>query len=370
MKLTITGQDGFIGYHLYNNIKYKRPDIEILDFKKDFFLNDTKIDQILSEVDIVIHLAGINRSDDQDFLYNQNLLLSAKIIESIKRVNFKGKLIFASSTQEDLDNDYGKAKKKSRELFFHESKENQFSFIGLIIPNVYGPFCKPNYNSFVSTFASNSTLGIKNTVIEDKKVPLIYIDNLIKEIINSIKDKSNSEKQIKEDVKVYVSEVKSLIEDFNKIYFQKGNIPKLDTNFKMNLFNTFNSFVPLNDYYPKKYNSKTDDRGLFAEVIRSNMLGQYSYSITESGEVRGNHFHTRKIERFAVIRGNALIELRKIGTAKKIKFNLDGNTPSYIDMPLWYTHNIRNVGDTPLITLFWINEFYNENDSDTFFEKV
>ncbi len=371
MKLTITGQEGFIGYHLYNTIKFKNPEIEIIDFNKDFFKNDPKIDQVIKEVDTIVHLAGLNRSENQDYLYNENLLLSKKIIESIKRVDFNGKLIFASSIQEELDNAYGRAKKDSRELFTNESKEGGFPFIGLVIPNVFGPFCKPNYNSFISTFCSNSVLGKENLVIKDNQVPLIYVDNLINEIINAIKGKNiNSKQLIKEDVSVKVSEVKNIIDDYNKVYFQDGEIPNLITSFKTNLFNTFNSFIPLNNYYPQTLDLKTDSRGDFSEVVRSNVLGQYSYSITQPGEIRGNHFHTRKIERFVVIQGSALIEIRKIGSDKKITYNLNGETPCYVDMPIWHTHNIKNVGETPLITLFWINEFYNEDDSDTFFEKV
>ncbi len=371
MKLTITGQDGFIGYHLYNTIKFQNPEIEIIDFNKDFFETDQKIDKVIKEVDVIVHLAGLNRSDNQDFLYNENLLLSNKIVESIKRVDFNGRLIFASSIQEDLNNAYGRGKKDSRELFSNESKESNFSFIGLIIPNVFGPFCKPNYNSFISTFCSNIILGKKNVLIQDNEVPLIYIDNLIKEIINVIKGKDvNSKKVINEDLSVKVSEVNNIIQNYNEVYFENGEIPTLNTSFKKHLFNTFNSFIPLENHYPKSLDLKKDSRGDFSEVIRSNILGQFSYSITQPGELRGNHFHTRKIERFVVIQGSALIEIRKIGLDKKITYNLNAGTPCYVDMPIWHTHNIKNVGETPLITLFWINEFYNEDDSDTFFEKV
>ncbi len=370
MKLVITGQLGFIGFHLYNSIKFKRPDIEVLDFNKNCFSSASKIDSIFKKVDIIIHLAGINRSDDQDFLYNKNLLLSNKIVESIKRVKFKGKLIFASSSQEKLDNAYGRAKKESRELFFNQSIDNRFSFIGLIIPNVFGPFCKPNYNSFISTFSNNLILGVENEIIKDNSVPLIYIDNLISEIIDSIDEESNAKKIISEDIKVNVTEVKDILEDYHNIYYKKGEIPNLNSKFKINLFNTFNHFIQVGDYYPRKYNTISDSRGIFTEVIRSDTRGQYSYSITQPGEVRGNHFHTRKIERFAVISGHAEIKLRKVGDEKITKFIFDGSSPSYIDMPVWYTHNIINIGETPLITLFWINEFYDENDSDTFFEKV
>ncbi len=370
MKLVITGQNGFIGSHLYNTIKFQNTDIEILDFKNNYFENESKIDQIIAKADIIVHLAGVNRSDDQDFLYNQNIILTDKLIESITRVSFKGKLIFASSIQEELGNAYGRAKKQSRESFHQESKKLGFAFIGLIIPNVFGSFCKPHYNSFISTFCSNSILGQENKIIEDQKVQLIYIDNLIKEIMNSINYESTAKKIIDEDIIASVSEVKKIIENYNHIYYKMGEIPSFNSEFKINLFNTFNSFINIENYFPRKYNVVDDSRGSFAEIIRANNLGQYSYSKTLSGETRGNHFHTRKIERFAVISGNALIELRKIGTSKKYSFEIDGDSPSYIDMPIWHTHNIKNVGKTPLITLFWINEFYNQHDSDTFFEKV
>ena len=370
MKLAITGQNGFIGSHLYNTIKFQYPDLKIIDFENTFFEDEIKIDEVLSNVDSIVHLAGLNRSEDQDYLYNENLLLSNKIIESIKRIGFKGKLIFASSIQEKLDNAYGKVKKISRESFYNESEKLGFSFTGLIIPNVFGPFCKPNYNSFISTFCNNLIQGKENMVIQDKKVPLIYIDSLIKEIIHSMKEKPNFKKVIKEDIIMQVGAVKEIIDEYNEIYLKNGQIPNLNSDFKTNLFNTFISFIPYEDYFPKKYKIVIDSRGLFSEVIKANTLGQYSYSITQPGEVRGDHFHTRKIERFAVIHGNALIKLRKIGSEKKIEYNLDGDNPSYVDMPLWYTHNIKNIGKTPLITLFWINELYNEDDSDTFFEKV
>ena len=370
MKLVITGQNGFIGYHLYNSIKYKNTRIELLDFDKEFFNNNEDLDKVFSNVDVIIHLAGLNRLDDQNTLYATNKNLSCKIVESIKRVNFKGKLIFASSIQEELQNAYGKAKKESRELFHVESKKNGFSFTGLIIPNVYGPFCKPNYNSFISTFCCNSISDKENLIIKDTKVPLIYIDNLVKKILDSIEEESSSHIQIQEDIEVRVNEVKNIIEDFRKTYLKNGIIPLLDTTFKANLFKTFNSFLTLEDFFPKKLLAKKDSRGLFSEVVRSNIQGQYSYSLTEPGETRGNHFHTRKIERFIVISGTALIELRKIGSTKKIIFELNGEEPSYIDMPIWFTHNIKNNGKTPLITLFWINEFFSEDNSDTYFEKV
>tara|TARA_X000000368_G_C23032524_1_gene713208 strand:+ start:501 stop:1613 length:1113 start_codon:yes stop_codon:yes gene_type:complete len=370
LKIIITGQNGFIGSHLYNNLSYRFNDVELVEFEKSLFNNQEKLDNLIRTSDIIIHLAGINRHKDQDFLFNQNILLSNHIISSIERTNFKGKVIFASSIQESVDNAYGKSKKKSRELFMLAANQNNFSFDGLIIPNVFGPFCKPNYNSFIATFCNNIVNGEKIFIKEDKEIQLIYIDNLITEIMNCINTDKGLKKTIKEDLTISVSEVKDIIESFYELYYKKGIVPKLDSNFKLNLFHTFVSYIKFDSFYPKQYKLVSDPRGSFAEVMRSNILGQYSYSVTLPGEIRGNHFHTRKFERFSVISGSGVIEIRKIDSEKKYIYKLNGKTPSYVDMPIWYTHNIKNTGDIPLITLFWINEFYDEADSDTFFEKV
>ena len=150
---------------------------------------------------------------------------------------------------------------------------------------------------------------------------------------------------------------------------ENGIFPNLEDPFEKALFNTFRCYVP-ESHYPVKYTKHTDNRGSFVEIARTQTSGQFSYSTTVPGITRGNHFHTRKAERFAVISGKALIQLRKIGTDEVIDYYLDGNEPAYVDMPIWYTHNIKNIGDEELITLFWINEPYNPEDADTYFEDV
>tara|TARA_B100000575_G_scaffold46581_1_gene33727 strand:- start:13442 stop:14554 length:1113 start_codon:yes stop_codon:yes gene_type:complete len=370
LRIIITGQEGFIGYHLYNSLKYRFPELKLLDFKRSFFKDENLIDKAFNKSDIIIHLAGVNRSQDQDYLFSENISLGQKIIKSLKRINFQGKLIFASSTQEELSNHYGKAKKTIREFFFSESVNCGFDFIGLIIPNVYGPFCRPNYNSFISTFSKNLIDGIKNSIIEDKQIPLIYVGNLINKIISSFNSESNPKKIIKEDTNIKVSEVNKILEDYNQNYFINGIIPDLNTQFKKNLFLTYISYIPLETYFPKNLQIFSDKRGLFGEVIRSEVSGQTSFSVTHPNQLRGDHFHTKKIERFTVISGEATIEIRKVGTNSKKTFKLNGNEPSYIDMFPWYSHNIKNTGSAPLITLFWINEFFNQNEPDTYIEKV
>ena len=149
-----------------------------------------------------------------------------------------------------------------------------------------------------------------------------------------------------------------------------GIIPELKNTFEINLFNTFRSFIDHGTYFPRAYTLNTDKRGSFVELIRLNTGGQISFSTTVPGVTRGNHFHTRKIERFSVISGKAKIQLRKIDSDKVISLIIDGDRPAYVDMPVWYTHNITNIGSSDLMTVFWINEFYDPNDSDTFFIEV
>jgi UDP-2-acetamido-2,6-beta-L-arabino-hexul-4-ose reductase len=147
-------------------------------------------------------------------------------------------------------------------------------------------------------------------------------------------------------------------------------MPALNTPFKKNLFNTFLCYIDHESFFPFHLKLNTDGRGSFVETVKLNSGGQVSFSTTVPGITRGNHFHTRKAERFAVIKGKARIEIRKIGTDKVFSFNLDGNQPSFVDMPVWFTHNITNIGDEDLYTIFWINEHYNPEDGDTYFEKV
>lgn len=370
MKIAITGQDGFIGYHLYNTIKYRHPTFKLINFKKPYFQDQNKIDKIISKVDVIIHLAGVNRDIIEESILKKNLFLTEELIKSISRTNFSGKLIFASSIQQKDDNAYGVSKRKSVENFFKASSKYGFTFINLVIPNVFGPFCKPNYNSFIATFCYNSLHKIKNIIKKNKDVPLIFIDNLVDQIIQKIKVDSTDEFKVIEDINIKVKEVKNIIDDFNQVYIKNGNIPDLNNSFKINLFNTFHSYIEPEKFFPRKLRLINDDRGSFAEILKSSSKGQVSFSVTEPGQIRGNHFHTRKIERFLVLEGEAEINIKKIGSNKRFTFNISGKTPCYVDMQVWYTHNIKNIGDKNLITLFWINEFYNENDSDTFFEKV
>jgi UDP-2-acetamido-2,6-beta-L-arabino-hexul-4-ose reductase len=245
------------------------------------------------------------------------------------------------------------------------------------MPNIYGPFSKPNHNSFIATFCYKLSRGENPEIIINNTVSLKYISSLCDFIINDIKNhfKSNSiiikEEKIQPDFTLDVKKILTILELFKTQYFDNGIIPNLSNTIEVSLFNTFTSFIDIQNYFPFLLKQNCDLRGSFVEVLKfDTSKGQFSFSTTKPGITRGNHFHTRKFERFIVIKGKAKVQLRRIGTDKIFSFVLDGNNPSYIDIPVWYTHNITNLGKTDLYTLFWINEWFNHNDSDTYFEDV
>ena len=371
MNIGITGQNGFIGYHLSQTIKYKLSHYNLISFNRSFFDDANALNKFVQSCDVIIHLAGINRAENDKLVYNSNIKINKILNESLLNSGFSGHLIFASSFQEENNSGYGESKKESR--IFLEETINKLggNFTGILIPNVFGPFCKPNYNSFIATFCDIILKDNKPEIIDNNNVKLIYIDDLISEIIQIIiNGKGLNKKYIESKIELKVTEVFDILEMYKDLYVYKNSIPLLDSSFKLKLFNTFRSYINLNNNYPKMLKKSNDHRGIFTELIRSEIGGQYSFSTTLPGKTRGNHFHTRKIERFMVLDGEAKISLRKIGSDKVFSFTLNGNKPSYIDMPVWFTHNITNIGDAPLITSFWINEPYNEDDADTYFENV
>jgi UDP-2-acetamido-2,6-beta-L-arabino-hexul-4-ose reductase len=370
-RVGITGQKGFVGTHLFNalglfNQKYSR-----ISFDKDFFNDDNLLDEFVKECDVIVHLAGMNRHNDPEVIQETNLVLAEKLVAAIKRTNSKPQIIFSSSSQEEKENPYGRSKRQARLILESGVEEVGCIFTGLIIPNVFGPFGRPYYNSVIATFCHQLNHGETPKIEVDAELNLLYVDELVQQIIQIIDNQVNSAAlKVSHSTSIRVSGILALLMRFKENYLDHGKLPVLNSIFELNLFNTFRSFIDLKNFYPVKYQQHTDDRGCFTELMRSDIGGQFSFSTTKSGITRGNHFHTRKIERFSVIKGKALIQLRRLGTSDVYNFYLDGNEPSYVDMPIWYTHNIKNIGEEILYTNFWINEPFDSADPDTYFEIV
>lgn len=371
IRIGITGQNGFVGSHLKMTLGLFPNEFESVPFEKNFFEDTSLLDNFVSGCDVIVHLAGMNRHEDAQVIFNANVALAQQLVDSLERTGCTPQLIMSSSTQEEADNLYGKSKKIARELLLQWAEKHQAVFNGLIIPNVFGPFGKPFYNSVVATFCHQITKGESPTIHVDGDLKLIYVGELVNEILHKIRTpKPDAKAVISHTAQCKVSEILAKLNHYKTTYQDKGEIPVLQSPFEYHLFNTFRGYMDIASHFPVQFVQHTDDRGSFVEIIRLGIGGQVSFSTTVPGITRGNHYHTRKIERFSVIKGKALIQLRKIGTDEVLNFYLDGNQPAYVDMPIWYTHNIKNIGEEVLYTNFWINEAYNPEDSDTYFETV
>ncbi len=371
IKVGVTGNNGFIGKHVCNNLRLLADQFELIDFKRAYFDDSNSLNDFVQSCDVIIHLAGINRHDDIQFLHDTNVSITEKLLGACNSVQAKPKIIFSSSSQQKQDNLYGKSKKTSADLISHWSVSNASASTILIIPNVFGPFGEPYYNSVISTFCYELVNGKNPTIQIDNVVKFIYVDELVDIIIEEVMNLSSSNLlEVSSTYECLVSEILSTLELFKETYFNKNSIPNLSNTFQLNLFNTFRSYINHKSFFPVMLNQHEDERGAFVEIVRLGTGGQVSFSTTHPSVVRGNHFHKRKIERFAVIKGKALIQLRKYNDEEVLEFHLDGATPSFVDMPVWYSHNIKNVGDETLYTIFWINEPYNAANPDTYFEEV
>ncbi|MDZ7721956.1 MAG: NAD-dependent epimerase/dehydratase family protein [candidate division KSB1 bacterium] len=369
IKIGITGQSGFMGTHLYNFLGLQQ-NVERIPFKDEYFNKSPRLCEFVEKCDVIVHLAAMNRHHDQNILHDTNVALVQELIQALEKTERKPHVLFSSSTQESRDNPYGRSKRKGRELLINWSKKHAAPFTGLVIPNVFGPFGEPFYNSVISTFSHQIVQNLDPRIETDAELNLIYINDLMSEIWRVIRDRVTvSEHGIQEIARANVSQILEKLQWFRKTYVNDKIIPDVSDYFDLCLFNTFRSYLPV-DFFPSDFNVHSDDRGQFIELVKSDNSGQTSYSTTKPGITRGNHFHIRKIERFMVIQGEALMQLRRIGTDEVIVYKLTGDEPVFVDVPVWYTHNITNTGDTNLLTVFWINELFNPADPDTYYEQV
>ena len=386
IKIGITGQPGFIGTHLYNTLGLCPDKFQRIECCDEYFANPAQLKEFVSQCDVIVHLAALNRHNDPQVIFETNVDLVKKLITAMNAANVQPHVLFSSSTQEERENPYGKSKKLGRELLEKWAKESNGRFTGFVIPNVYGPFGHPYYNSVVATFCHQLTHGETPQIHIDGQMKLIYVGELVKTIIDHMTSPQSpvtnhhspvtstqspiTSYQIPHTAEIKVSDLLSLLKQYHECYFQNGIIPDLSNTFERNLFNTFICYIDHQKFYPFMLKKNTDNRGSFVEIIKLNSGGQISFSTTVPGITRGNHFHIRKAERFAVIKGKARIAIRRIGTDKILSFDLDGDNPSFVDMPVWFTHNITNIGNDELLTMFWISEHFEPADPDTYFAEV
>jgi UDP-2-acetamido-2,6-beta-L-arabino-hexul-4-ose reductase len=374
-KIGITGMVGFVGSHLRDrlnviNPQTKEKEFEVLPYDDNFYDNPAAFIDFAKKADCVVHLAGVNRHEPQ-VVYQKNIELMEKLLEFVDQSGNKPCILFSSSTQIERDNEYGRGKKRAMEMLEQWTQKNNASAVSMVVPNVFGDGGRPFYNSVVATFCHQITHGQEPKIDKDGRMTMIYINDLVEEIVRLIKSPTAGYRveYIKPRVEIQVSEILTLLNKFKEAYYGSGMVPAVKSDFERDLYNTFITYMDTADW-ERHLKLNTDNRGSFVEVFKLENGGQVSFSTTKPGITRGDHYHIRKNEKFCVVSGQASIKLRRIGTDKVIEYKVSGQNPSWVEMPIYHTHNITNIGNTELVTLFWINEHFNPNDPDTFFEKV
>lgn len=368
--IVITGGEGFIGTHLFNYLHYVSGIRNIRVLGRDSINDARKLLEDLKSAETVIHLAGVNRHKSESFLFKENRYICHQLLTALRQLEIFPRLINISSIHENSETGFGRAKKENRIDFEEYYKNCPRKLITFLTPNIFGPFCKPKYNSFVATFCAqiidNQTVDIDN----DREIDLLYIDDLSRLINFHISSQAFGSLKDFQTHKVLISEVLNKLKAFEKLYMKNGIIPKLTNDFDTNLFNTFRSYIALSNF-PRKQIKHNDERGFFAEIVRSYSEGQVSISTSLPQIERGNHFHTRKIERFQILSGTAIVELRKVNSNETLSFELNSENLEYIDIPIWFTHNLINKSRCEnLVMLFWINEHYSQKTHDTYLLNV
>ncbi len=382
MRILVTGAKGFVGMNLCAELGNIREG-------KDRSFGDLKIDEILEfdvdsdpglleeycqRADFVFNLAGVNRPKEQSEFMAGNFGFAEVLLDTLKKYKNSSPVMISSSTQAELDNPYGQSKKAGEELMFRYSQESGAKVLVYRFPNLFGKWCRPNYNSAVATFCHNIANDLPVTISNrDNRLSLVYIDDLINEMVAALKGQDHREGNycfVPEVYSVTLGEIVDLLQ-----LFKEGRktleVPDMGNLFTKKLYATYLSYLPEDQFsYPLKMN--VDERGSFTEIIRTPERGQFSVNISKPHITKGNHWHHTKCEKFIVISGKGAIRFRKIGEpeAEVIEYIVSGEKIEVVDIPAGYTHNIENLGDSDMVTLMWANEKFDPERPDTFFESV
>ena len=399
MNILITGAKGFVGKNLVENLKCvrdgkntTRPELRIDEiYEYDVESDKEQLFYYCERADFVFNLAGVNRPKDEEEFMKGNFGFASELLEALKRYKNTCPVMLSSSVQATLagrfqTSEYGKSKLAGEELFFDYSRETGAKVLVYRFPNLFGKWCRPNYNSAVATFCYNTandlplTINDRNTVLE-----LLYIDDLVEGLLDALEGKAQyceyegveakGEKDgryayIPVTHKVTLGEIADTLEEF-KTQPESLIMPEISAgSFAKKLYSTYLSYLPKEKVsFPLKMN--VDNRGSFTELLKTTNCGQFSVNISKPGITKGEHWHNTKWEFFIVVSGRALIQERKIGTDEILEFYVSGEKIEAVHMLPGYTHNIINLSDTEdLITLMWANESFDKNRPDTFFEKV
>lgn len=370
MKILVTGARGFVGKNLLAELR-NRGYTDIFECFRD--TDAPTLDAYCKEADFVFHLAGVNRPENVSEYMDGNLGFTRVLLDNLRKHQNTCPIMFSSSVQGELDNPYGLSKKASEDLLFQYSKETGTKVLVYRFPNVFGKWCKPSYNSAIATFCHNIARGLPITVRDRNAVlRLVYIDDVVEELLQCVAGERKSDDAgfvpVPQVHTTVLGAVVDLIYSFRESRKDR-TIPDISDPLAKKLYSTYLSYLPEDKFaYDLKMN--VDDRGSFTEFLRTSDRGQVSVNVSKPGVVKGNHWHHTKSEKFLVVSGKGIIRFRKIGSDEVIKYLVSGDKMRVVDIPVGYTHNIENLGDTDMVTVMWANECFDPEKPDTYYLEV
>jgi UDP-2-acetamido-2,6-beta-L-arabino-hexul-4-ose reductase len=368
MKIGITGANGFIGWHMRCYLATRNDVQEIRLAGRDVFAEQEELKRFVDDLDLIVHLAGVNRAEPEELVHG-NTEPATRLVVAMKETGSIPSLAYTTSTQAiNGTTPYAEGKTAVSRIFWEWARESGASFVNIIVPHVFGEYGRPYYNSAVATFAHQIVNGEQPSVHNDSQLELVHVQDLVHQIISFYEEGVTGDKRI-EGRPTGVVEAATLLQQLYKTYVKQGQFPDLNSHFTRCMFNTLRGAMD-NSKRHCMVTKHEDNRGWLVETVKANSGGQCFVSTSKPGITRGNHFHLRKVERFMVLKGRAQIKLRKLFTDEVITYDLDGASPSYVDMPTMHTHSITNVGEDELVTLFWADEFFDPENPDTTFEEV
>jgi UDP-2-acetamido-2,6-beta-L-arabino-hexul-4-ose reductase len=365
-RICITGYSGLLGKHLFLFLLSLGDEVEIVPIEKSDWESTARLSKKITGADAVVHLAGMNRGDER-LLYKTNISLAQMLIEACETYNLRPHIVFPSSTHEAYDTAYGRSKREISNLLVKWGKRTKTPVSVFILPHVFGEFGKPFHNSGISTMCYQLAKEEQPDINPLGHFELVHAREVARLIYEAIQGHQGGRKRVS-GVKKSAPLVFSLLSEFTSAY-RRGEFPSLRPGIETLLFTTLHSYLAW-ELLPHKLVLRTDERGSLFEMVRGQTAHQVFFSNTKPGIVRGNHYHTRKIERFCVVQGEAEIRLRHMLSGEIKTFLVNGTEPVALDMPTYWTHSIRNFGLGDLLTAFWTSEQYNPEDTDTFFAET
>lgn len=371
MRILVTGANGFVGKNLIASLKTKK-EHEIYHYDVENNIDD--LNKYTKDCEFIFHLAGVNRPTKPEEFYEGNKGFTEVLCRLLKEHGNKSPILISSSIQASRDNDYGKSKKEGEDILLAHGRENQSKIFIYRLANLFGKWCRPNYNSVTATWCYNTTHGIPLEIHHpDAEIPLCYIDDVIEEFMKAmdgdITEKEDHQYHVEPVYNISLGELASIIQAFKETR-ETLQIPlQLKDSLRKKLYSTYLSYLPEHEFsYPLKMN--IDRRGSFSEFLKTEAYGQVSVNVAKPGITKGNHWHHSKNEKFLVVSGEALIQFRDINSEEIIEYHVSEKKLEVVDIPVGYTHNIINIGDKDLVTIMWANELLDKNKPDTFYEEV